>query len=386
MCPVGPAGVVRATARRRWVLDPYDCCSMSQPQRPLDPPQRPRVARVTLAEVAKAAGVSVGAVSQVLNDNPSSRISEEARARIVAAATELGYRPNMIARTLRTSKSHTYGFVSDAVTITRFASGILRGALAAARERGYFLLIAETGGDARQEEEAVQSLVDRGVDGIVFAAMKSRSSGTHATGGIPTVNVNLAGSDDSISILPDEGDGGRTAVRALAEAGHTSGIVLVGHDFRAPVDGGIALTARRRLQGIADEMAAHQISFADQQACPDWQPEQGYDAARRMLDAGPVTAMLCLNDRLAFGAYQAIAEARLRIPDDVSVISFDDDELATALRPGLTTVAIPHERMGALAIEALTSPREASSDVLVPMPIHVRASVGPPAAGRDTRL
>lgn len=101
-----------------------------------------------------------------------------------------------------------------------------------------------------------------------------------------------------------------------------------------------------------------------------------------MLRRGSVTALLCLNDRLAFGAYQAVTEAGLRIPEDVSVISFDDDELATALRPGLTTVAIPHERMGALAIEALTSPAEPAVEVLVPMPIHVRASVAAPPAAR----
>lgn len=352
---------------------------MAQSQRPPDRPHESHPARVTLAEVAKAAGVSVGAVSQVLNANPNSRISPEARARIAAAARDLGYRPNMIARTLRTSRSHTFGFVSDAVTITRFASGILRGALAAAREQGYFLLIAETAGDARQEEEAIASLVDRGVDGIVFAAMKSRSSGVHATRGIATVNVNLAGEGGATSILPDEHDGGRTAVRTLVEAGHRRGIALVGHDFRVPVDGGIALTARRRFAGIADEMATHGLDFRDQQACADWQPEEGYAAARRMLAHGPVTALLCLNDRLAFGAYQAVSEAGLRIPGDVSVVSFDDDELATALRPGLTTVAIPHERMGALAIEVLTSPSEPGSEILVPMPIHLRSSVAAPS-------
>jgi LacI family transcriptional regulator len=347
------------------------------------PTHRPRSSRVTLAEVAKVAGVSVGAVSQVLNDNPTSRISDEVRARIVTAAADLGYRPNLVARTLRTSKSHTYGFVSDAVTITRFASGILRGALEAAHERGYFLLIAETAGDEAREKEAVQSLLDRGVDGIVFAAMKSRYSGTHdMRRRVPSVNVNLASTEEAISILPDEFAGGRIAVRVLTEAGHRDGIALVGHDFRSEVDTGIALTARRRLDGIAAEMAAHGIAFVDQEACDDWQPEQGYAAARRMLRGGNVTALLCLNDRMAFGAYQAIAEERLGVPDDVSVISFDDDEVAASLRPGLTTVAIPHERMGALAIEVLGSPGMLRSDILVPMPIHERLSVGAPASGR----
>lgn len=339
--------------------------------------------RVTLAEVARLAGVSVGAVSQVLNDNPTARISSEARARITAAAAELGYRPNMVARTLRTSKSSTYGFVSDAVTITRFASGILRGALAAAHEQGYFLLIAETAGDEERETEAVQSLIDRGVDGIVFAAMKSRYSGAHQMRRpVPTVNVNLTSADGATSILPDEFEGGRTAVRALVEAGHRGGIALIGHDLRSPMSEGVALTAQRRLDGIAAAMAESGLTFVDQRQCDDWQTEQGYTAARELLRSGQVTALLCLNDRLAFGAYQALADARLRIPDDVSVISFDDDEVAATLRPGLTTVAIPHERMGALAIETLASPESIDHDVLVPMPIHVRASVTAPALSR----
>lgn len=351
------------------------------------PPDRPPTPRVTLAAVAKHAGVSVGAVSQVLNDNPSSRISTEVRARISAAAAELGYRPNMVARTLRTSKSSTYGFVSDAVTITRFASGILRGALRAAHERGYFLLIAETAGDADQEKEAVESLIDRGVDGIVFAAMKSRASSTHGMPrGVPSVNVNLASTEEAIAILPDELTDGSAAVRALVEAGHRDGIALIGHDFRGSADSGIALTARRRLEGIAAEMAANGLGFIAERACEDWQPEEGYAATRSVLQQTRPTALLCLNDRLAFGAYQAITEAHLAIPDDVSVVSFDDDEVAASLRPGLTTVAIPHEQMGVLAIEVLGAPGTMESDILVPMSIHERSSVAPPAPSRANAI
>lgn len=340
----------------------------------------PGARRVTLAQVAEAVGVSVGAVSQVLNDSPSSRISTEVRARILAVADELGYRPNMVARTLRTARSQTYGFVSDAVTITRFASGILRGALEAAHARGYFLLIAETAGDEEREEEAIRSLLDRDVDGIVFAAMKSRHAGSHhLVRHLPCVNVNLGSAEGEVSVLPDELAGGRSAVRALVEAGHTDGIALVGHDFREAVDADVALTARRRFDGIAAEMSARGLDFVDQQTCADWQPEEGYRATRRILRNDGVTALLCMNDRLAFGAYQALAEHGLSVPRDVSVISFDDEELAAALRPGLTTVAIPHEEMGALAIEVLGADEPVASDVLVPMFVHERDSLGPPA-------
>jgi len=342
-------------------------------------PTHSRSSRVTLAGVAKLAGVSVGAVSQVLNDNPSSRISVAVRARIIAAAAELGYRPNMVARTLRTSKSSTYGFVSDAVTITRFATGILRGSLRAAHDRGYFLLIAETAGDEEQEKEAVESLIDRGVEGIIFAAMKSRNSSLHGMPRwVPSVNVNMSSSAEAISILPDELEGGRIAVRTLAEAGHRDHIALIGHDFCGSPDARVALTARLRIAGIAAEMAGRGLEFLDQRACDDWGTEQGYVATRDTLKHTLPTALLCLNDRLAFGAYQALAEAHLAIPDDVSVLSFDDDEFAASLRPGLTTVAIPHEAMGVLAIEVLGAPGPMTSDLLVPMTLHTRESVTVP--------
>ena len=87
-----------------------------------------------------------------------------------------------------------------------------------------------------------------------------------------------------------------------------------------------------------------------------------------------INALLCLNDRLAFGAYQALAEAGLRIPEDVSVVSFDDDEIASYLRPGLTTIALPHDEMGRRAVESLLSPSEAEG-MLIPMPVIRRNSI-----------
>jgi LacI family transcriptional regulator len=338
-----------------------------------------RAPRVTLAQVAARAGVSTGAVSQVLNKHPSSRISPEVRARIAAAVSELGYRPNLVARSLRTARTDTYGFVSDSVTITRYASGILRGALDAARAGGYFLLIAETAGDARQEQEAVESLLDRGVDGIVFAAMKSRGSLPHTVpASLRTINVNVAAAPGTASVLPDEYEGGRTAVQALAAAGHRQ-IALVGSDLRVDLDSGLSYTAHRRLAGIAAAMTELGLEFVDQVTCDDWEPDVGHAAVRELLGRVRPTALLCLNDRLAVGGYHALADAGLSVPDDVSVVSFDDDEVAASLRPGLTTVAIPHEAMGRLAIELLLAADvDATGDILVPMGLHERASVAAP--------
>lgn len=333
--------------------------------------------RVTLAQVAERAGVSPGAVSQVLNEHPQARISTDARERINRAVEELGYRPNMVARSLRMAKSGTFGFISDSVTITRHATGMLRGALRAADESDHFLLIAETGGDPARERRAVESLLDRGVDGIVFAAMKSRHLADYPLPrGVPHVNVNLSHSDGAVAVLPDEFTAGRDSVRLLAEAGHRDGIVVVGHDLAPGNDPTLAVTARRRLDGIAHEMDARGMRPLGEFRCDDWEPEFGYEAAKRALGLHGLSAMLCLNDRIAVGAYQAVAESGRSIPADVSVMSFDDDEIAAALRPGLTTIAMPHETMGATAIQVLTAAVPPSGDVFIPMSIKVRGSIG----------
>ena len=296
---------------------------------------------------------------------------------------ELGYRPNMVARSLRRSKTETYGLISDAVSITRFASGILRGALRESFERDHVLLIAETDGDPERERRAVESLLDRGVDGIIFAAQKSRKAHTFALPpSLPRVNVNLSHAEHAIAIVPDEFAGGRIAVRELIEAGHRNGIALIGHDLRQPMDDELALTARRRLDGIASEMATGGLEFAAQVFCSDWQTEQGFAATRQVLGQVTPTALLCLNDRIAFGAYQALSEADLAIPEDVSVVSFDDDEISAVLRPGLTTVAIPHERMGALAVEVISGEHDDVEDILVPMQLQLRHSIGAPTDRR----
>jgi LacI family transcriptional regulator len=340
---------------------------------------KPNRDRVTLAQVAERAGVSPGAVSQVLNEHPKARISADARARISRAVDELGYRPNMVARSLRMARSATFGFISDSVTTTRHATGILLGALRAADDVDHLLLIAETGGDAERERRAVESLLDRGVDGIVFAAMKSRHPITSSLpGDVPHVNVNLARSGSAVSVLPDEFVAGRAAVSALVDAGHADGIVLIGHDLAPGDDPALAITARRRLDGIAFEMERRGLRFAAELPCDDWQLADGRDAAEEALDTPGLTALLCLNDRIAFGAYQTIGARGWRVADDISVVSFDDDEFAPILRPALTTIALPHERMGATAVELLTADTPPDDDVLIPMTMRIRDSIGPP--------
>lgn len=319
--------------------------------------------RATLADVARIAGLSRTAASMILTGRPDTRLSAEAHAKVMAAAAEIGYRPNVAARSLRTDRTQSIAFISDVVATTRFATGLIRGAIAAAEAKHHVVLVLETGGEPARETEAIHAALDRQVDGIVFAAMRSREiyvPDVRLT--VPVVMLNSTSARFPTSVLPDEELGGREAVRLVAEAGYHEGIGLLGQSDAAEAGLFRSETVARRVRGIRAEMTRRGLEFASEESCWNWEPDEGYRLARKMLRRDPaIRVLVCLNDRLAFGAYQAIAELGRRIPDDIGIVSFDNDELAAYLRPGLTTVALPHEQMGELAIHLLLEggdPRE----------------------------
>ena len=337
--------------------------------------------RATLADVARLAGLSKTAASMVLNGREGTRLSAEAHRRVFAAAAELGYRPNVAARSLRTQKTSTFAFISDIVATTRFAGDMIRGALDAAREHNHVLLIAETQGDESFEQYAIEAMLDRQVDGVIYAAMATRQVVVPAALLTrPTVLLNAAAADRGPCVLPDDEQAGSTVAAALIEAGHRDRIGLIGRNRLKEADPEISLAAQARLQGIERILTAAGTGLLASVTCRDWLPEHGYAAMRSLLRRRTrPSAVICMNDRLAFGAYQALAEAGLGIPQDVSVISFDDDAIAAWLRPGLSTAALPHEQMGRRAVELLLT-GTATNRFLEPMPLRRRGSVGPPAA------
>jgi LacI family transcriptional regulator len=344
-----------------------------------------RTKRVTLADVARSAGVSQTAASFVLSGRREEmRISADTEARVLRAVRETGYRPNIVSRSLRTGTTQTIGFISDTVATTPFAGHLIWGALDAAREHGHLLFTGETEGDPELERQLIEAMHDRRVDGIVLASMYTRKVAVpKALLDGPAVLLNaLASSRGSIpSVLPDEIEAGRTAARVLLEAGHAEGIYLVGagpQANRVPKD---SVAAVERLQGIKEALDVAGIQAAGAVACPDWQPELGYTATRQLLEKAKPSALICFNDRLSFGAYQALAEAGLKVPEDVSVVSFDDDVLASWVKPQLTTVALPHYELGRAAIEVLLDANNDKTTGVkgpihrIPMPLRERESV-----------
>jgi LacI family transcriptional regulator len=348
--------------------------------------------RVTLAEVAERAGVSRTTASLVLAGRGRElRISHAVGERVLDAAKELEYRPNIVSRSLRTGTTRTIGFVSDTVATTRLAGDMIKGALEAAREQGMLLFIGETEGEADLESGLLQAMHDRQVDGIVFASMFTRAVKVPAaltTG--PAVLLNAAPKRTSTipSVVPDEVEAGRAAARVLLDAGHRDGIHLIGAGPRVRDVPPEALAGVERLTGIREALAGAKVRIASGRVCADWQPEYGYEATRDLLEHTRPRALICLNDRIAVGAYQALDDFGLKVPADVSVISFDDHPVATWIRPKLTTIALPHYELGRKAVEVLLAEinrdREGAAPEAathrVPMPVRVRDSVAAPDA------
>ena len=335
--------------------------------------------RPTLADVAKLAGLSPTAASMILNGRPDTRLSQAAHERVLAAAQALGYRPNVAARGLRTDTTQTIGFISELVATTRFASGLIKGALEAAEEAGHVLLVLETGGELERESEAIAAVLDRQVDGIIFATMRARQLFVPSLPpGIDVVMLNATSSKVSTSVLPDENRGGRDAVKLLFDLGHRDGIALLGQNDDVEKDQFRSVTVARRVAGIRDAMKEYGLQFAAEVSIWLWEPDEGYAATKKLIaERTDIKAIICMNDRIAFGAYQALTEAGLTVPEDISIVSFDNDELASYLRPGLTTIALPHEAMGRKAVELLLS-GVTHGEELVQMPVIERFSAGQP--------
>jgi len=350
--------------------------------------------RITLADVAAAAGVSSTTASLVLSGRGRElRISEAAQQRVHATADELGYRPNAVSRGLRTGTSRTIGFVSDTVATSQLAGDMIQGALDAALAHDYMLFIGESEGDTAVEDRLVETMLDRQVDGVVLASMFTRMRPPPAAvAHTPAVLLNALPTAPTPlpSVVPDELEAGRAAARLLLAAGHRE-IHLVG---AGPTDRDVppaTVAGRERLAGITQALREAGVELASGRRCIDWLPPHGWRATRDILDSsGAPGAIVCFNDRLAFGAYQALTEAGLRVPDDVSVVSFDDSPLASWLRPGLTTFAIPHYELGRRAVEmllgALQGDDDGTGDELerpgvverIAMPLRSRGSVAEP--------
>jgi LacI family transcriptional regulator len=334
--------------------------------------------RVSIRDVAAAVGVSSTTVSHVLNAVRHARVADETRLRVRQAAEQLGYSPSRAARGLRLQRTHTLALLSDEIATTPYAGQIILGAQETAFDLGWTLFLLNTGADRAVEERDVRLLVQLEIEGVLYATMYHRRVELPAgLRSLPTVLLDARSDDETVpAVVPDEVAGGCSAVEELIAHGHRR----IG--FAQNVDDIPATYGR--LEGYREALAAAQIAYDPALVvAEDSQAGGGYLAARRLLEAPDrPTALFCFNDRMAMGAYRAAAELGLRIPQELSIIGFDNQQvIAEGLYPALTTVALPHYEMGRWAVEALVGllgdgPRPAPPyPHLMPCPVVRRDSV-----------
>ena len=342
----------------------------------------------TIKDVANLAGYSVTTVSHVLNDSPGTRVKESTREKVRAAARQLAYSPNLLARGVRQSRTNTLGFVSDAVGTTPHAVEIILGAQESAAEAGYLMMMMNGGLNEDLTSKEIKSLLDRRVDGVLYAADYHRAVTVPPNlHGVPAVLLNSRSADPQVpSVVPDEVGGALAATRELVANGHRHiGYLTEVNDIPA---------TPLRMDGYRRALKEAQIRFRPELVAR--QPSHtrgGYRAASELLDRPDrPTALFCFNDRMAMGAYFAAARRGLEIPRDLSVVGFDNQlNIADGLMPSLTTAALPHYDMGYWGVNTLvdilnTTGAWTAQHVVQPCPLIRRASVGPPTQLHARRI
>ena len=335
-----------------------------------------------MSDVAKVAGVSTTTVSLVLNDKAGTSIPDLTKERVFEASRMLGYRTNAVARNLRRQSSETIGLISDTIASTPYAGLMIHGADQVAAAAGMTLMMVNTERDPDVEARAIDSLLARQVDGLIYATMWHQVVDPPAElQEIPSVLLDARSDDPADSwVVPDEERGGYTATTHLIEHAHRRiGYIDEANEYPAHPE---------RLTGYRRALAEHGLDFDPELVASDKNdPFGGTAAAARLLGLPePPTAIQCYTDRMAMGAYRAIRRAGLSIPEDISVIGFDNqDQIAPWLDPPLTTMQLPHEAMGSWAVEhllrVLSGEAEGPRQQRLECPLVVRDSVAPPRNG-----
>lgn len=301
--------------------------------------------RVGITDVAAAAGVSITTVSHALSGQ--GKVNDRTRQRVVDVAAELGYAPNRLASGLRSKRTGIIGLVSDEVATTPFAGRIVLGAQEAASDRGWLIVVVNSGNDRLIEQRQVDTLLALQVDAIVYATMYHRlSSLPAALRAIPAVLVNTRDEGfDTSWVVPDSFNIGKDATRHLIDHGHER----IAHLTIAQP----GLGRDSRVAGYRAAMEEHGLAPIIVSTTEGATADGGREAAEQLFDRhADVTAAFCFNDQMAMGLYQTAAQHGVKVPDDLSVVGVDNLELvAGALLPGLTTIALPHYEMGRWAID-----------------------------------
>ncbi len=330
-----------------------------------------------MKDVAETVGVSKQTVSAVINNKPG--ITQETRDRVLAAIEELGYRPDSIARSLATGRTHTVAFIASDVSAP-FIGTLVVAAEDYAYSCGYSLVLYNTHDDVEREAAYFTAAVQRGVDGVLFISATDQNTGLDVLGATSTPAVAI----DRVpvpycgpSVTLDNVETGCLAAKHLWDLGHTR-VAHIGGPQTVQM-------SRDRLQGFQQVLEAQGVmSKLYVETAENWDYKAGYDGMQRILasDQNP-TAIFAAGDALAIGAMRAIRETGLRVPEDISLVGVDDLDIAAFQNPPLTTIRQSITELAVLGLQLLfdlLDGKEPERTHIVMEPVLVvRQSTSPPS-------
>lgn len=358
--------------------EPADSANAASPPRRRR--TRPTVGATTQRDVAQRANVDPSVVSRIVNNEPSLSVSDATRSRVLEVIEELKYRPNMMARGLATARTWTIGLLLPDIANPAYSS-LVDGAREQAEAANYVVVIGSAK-DGTAAESAFAHLLGRGrVDGLIFASATIDDAfiASLAAGPAPLVVVNRRVRGVPASVTVDDARASMDAVRHLMDLGHRH----LGH-VAGPttVDTGV-----RRLEGFMEATRDLSDIVAHVRHTEGWDAGAGYRTTLELLRSEPtITGLYVVNVLAAVGALRAAAELGRQVPDDLSVVAYQDYPLAEYLSPPLTTIAMPFSEAGAaavdLVIEQLEGQPARSVMIATPPRLVVRQSTAPPSSAR----
>ncbi len=295
--------------------------------------------RITLKHVAKAAGVSLASASYAMNGSGS--VGEETRARVLEVATSLGYRQNMAAKAMRAGRTGAIGLVIPDITNPLFPS-LIQSIMHRAQQAHYSVIVVDTEGVEAKESNAIKLLVERGVDGLVWFPIRDRSDTARFLENVPTVVIDRTLANFEL-VQADYAGGGRLAAEYLVGLGHKNIGVISG-----PSD---VLSMTERCQAAIEYISAHaHLAFYSENA---FSTDLEADVVSHVT-SGKASALFVGADLIAIGILKLAEAEGIRVPQDLSIVSFDDIPWARLSTPPLTTIEMPLEDMATEAVDILT--------------------------------
>lgn len=330
---------------------------------------------MNLQAIAALAGVHISTASRVLRQAEPTKGWSASAQRVIAAAAELGYRPNRLAASLRTRRSNTIGVVMPRLADTVIAT-ICQSVESAARSAGYQLLLTTPPDDMGAQLDAVDFLLSRQVDGLIVSSLHLSSPNPRLTDlPVPVIATNRHPGDWMPAVVGDDVEGGRMATEHLLALGHRRiGVIAGPRHASTAVErvAGFRLAHEQRDLAVDDVLVVHS----------DFEVEGGVVGAHTLLSlSDPPTAIFAVNDTAAIGVMGAARQRGLRVPDDLSIVGYNDISVVAQLPTPMTTVHSPTALMGTVAVERLLAAigDGALQGATLPVSLVVRSSTGRPA-------